>query len=57
MDDLVIHIDDNDVVKLAGYKFEALELVRDGSKSIVSKIVYEKKIFISFWFMALRNIP
>lgn len=48
MDDLVIHIDDNDVVKLAGYKFEALELVRDGSKSIVSKIVYEKKIFISF---------
>ena len=29
----VIHIDDSDIVKPDGYKFEALGLVRDGSKS------------------------
>ena len=38
----VIHIDDSDVVKPDGYKFEALGLVRDGSKSTVNKSVYEK---------------
>ena len=38
----VIHIDDSDVVKPDGYKFEALGLVRDGSKSTDSKTVYEK---------------
>lgn len=38
----VIHIDDSDVVKPDGYKFEALGLVRDGSKSTASKTVYEK---------------
>ena len=38
----VIHIDDSDVVKPDGYKFEALGLVRDGSKSTVKKSVYEK---------------
>ena len=38
----VIHIDDSDVVKPAGYKFEALGLVRDGSKSTGTKNVYEK---------------
>lgn len=32
----VIHIDDSDVVKPDGYKFEALGLVRDGSKSTAS---------------------
>ncbi len=38
----VIHIDDSDVVKPDGYKFEALGMVRDGSKSSHAKTVYQK---------------
>lgn len=38
----VIHVDDSDVIKPEGHKFEALGLVRDGSKSTDSKTVYEK---------------
>ncbi len=38
----VIHIDDSDVVKPDGYKFQDLGLVRDGSKSTEKKSVYEK---------------
>jgi len=38
----VIHIDDSDVVKPDGYKFQNLGLVRDGSKSTEKKNVYEK---------------
>ena len=38
----IIHIDDSDVVKPDGYKFEALGMVRDGSKSTDTKSVYEK---------------
>lgn len=38
----IIHIDDSDVVKPEGRKFEALGLVRDGSKSTNTKTVYEK---------------
>ena len=38
----VIHIDDSDVVKPDGYKFEALGLVRDGSESSNTKNVYKK---------------
>ena len=38
----VIHIDDSDIVKPDGYKFEALGMVRDGSKSTDTKSVYEK---------------
>lgn len=41
-DEPVIHIDDSDVVKPNGYKFEALGRVRDGSKSTNTKNVYEK---------------
>ena len=41
-DEPVIHIDDSDIVKPDGYKFEALGLVRDGSKSTATKNVYEK---------------
>lgn len=41
-DEPVIHIDDSDVIKPDGYKFEALGMVRDGSKSTNSKNVYEK---------------
>jgi hypothetical protein len=33
---------DSDVIKLDGYKFEALGTVRDGSKSSKNKNVYEK---------------
>lgn len=38
----VIHIDDSDIIKPDGYKFEALDRVRDGSKSTKSKNVLEK---------------
>ena len=38
----VILIDDSDVIKPEGYKFEALGIVRDGSKSTEKKSVYEK---------------
>lgn len=38
----VIHIDDSDVIKPEGRKFEALGLVRDGSRSTETKNVYEK---------------
>lgn len=41
-DEPVIHIDDSDVIKPKGYKFEALDTVRDGSKSTKNKNVYEK---------------
>lgn len=40
--DPVVHIDDSDVVKPEGHKFEPLGLVRDGSKSTDKKNVYEK---------------
>lgn len=38
----VIHIDDSDVTKPDGYKFEALGIVRDGSESTSAKNVYKK---------------
>ena len=38
----VIHIDDSDVVKPDGFKFESLGIVRDGSKSTSTKNVYKK---------------
>ena len=38
----VIPIDDSDVVKPAGYKLEALGIVRDGSESTSTKNVYKK---------------
>ena len=38
----VIHIDDSDVVKPEGYKFESLGIVRDGSESTSTKNVYKK---------------
>lgn len=41
-DEPVVHIDDSDIVKPDGRKFEALGLVRDGSKSTDTKNVYEK---------------
>ena len=41
-DEPVVHIDDSDIVKPDGRKFESLGLVRDGSKSTATKNVYEK---------------
>lgn len=38
----VIHIDDSDITKPDGYKFEALGIVRDGSESTKSKSVFKK---------------
>lgn len=38
----VIHIDDSDVVKPDGYKFESFGWVRDGSESSAAKNVYKK---------------
>ena len=38
----VIHIDDSNVVKPNGYKFESLGIVRDGSESTSTKNVYKK---------------
>ena len=38
----VVLIDDSDVVKPGGYKFEALGIVRDGSESTATKSVYKK---------------
>ena len=38
----VIHIDDSDIVKPDGYKFESLSIVRDGSESTSAKNVYRK---------------
>lgn len=41
-DEPVIYIDDSDVVKPDGYKFEALGIVRHGSESTTSKSVHKK---------------
>ncbi len=38
----MIHIDDSDVVKPDGFKFESLGIVRDGSESTSTKNVYKK---------------
>ena len=38
----VIHIDDSDVIKPDGYKFESLGIVRDGSESTTTKNIYKK---------------
>jgi len=41
-DEPIIHIDDSDVVKPDGHKFESLGIVRDGSESTLTKNVYKK---------------
>ena len=46
-DEPVVHIDDSDIVKPDGHKFEALGLVRDGSKSSASKNVCEKGYLVT----------
>ena len=42
LEDTVIHIDDSDVVKSSGYKFELLGIVRDGSANTSKKIFMKK---------------
>lgn len=51
----VIHIDDSDVAKPDGYKFEALGLVRDGSKSTASKTVYVKGYHVTEACVLTKN--
>ena len=41
-DEPVIYIDDSDVIKPGGHKFEALGIVRDGSASTSTKNIYKK---------------
>ena len=43
----VIHIDDSDVVKPEGHKFESLGWVRDGSESTATKNVYKRGYHIT----------
>ena len=57
-DDPIIHIDDSDIVKPDGYKFEALGLVRDGSKSTNTKTVYQKGYHVTeACFLTHNNHP
>lgn len=51
----VIHIDDSDIVKPDGYKFEALGMVRDGSKSSGTKNVYSKEYHVTEAYVLSRN--
>ena len=44
---LVIHIDDSEVVKPDGYKFESLGRVRDGSENTTTKNVYKKGYLVT----------
>jgi len=51
----VIHIDDSDVVKPDGYKFESLGLVRDGSESSATKNVYKKGYHVAEASVLTKN--
>ena len=51
----VIHIDDSDVVKPDGRKFESLGLVRDGSKSTNAKNVYERGYHVTEACVLTKN--
>ena len=54
-DEPVIHINDSDIVKPDGYKFEALGTVKDGSKSSGAKNVYEKGYHVTETCVLTRN--
>lgn len=47
-DEPVIHIDDSDVVKPDGYKFESIGIVRDGSESTSTKkaIMSQRHVYL-----------
>lgn len=51
----VVHIDDSDVVKPDGYKFEALGLVRDGSESTTTKNVVKKGYHVTEATVLTKN--
>ena len=51
----VIHIDDSDIVKPDGYKFESLGIVRDGSKSTDTKNIYEKGYHVTEACVLTKN--
>lgn len=51
----VIHIDDSDITKPDGYKFEALGIVRDGSESTSAKSVYKKGYHVTEACALLEN--
>lgn len=54
----VIHIDDSNVTKPDGYKFEALGIVRDGSESTSTKNVYKKGYHVTeACVLAANNHP
>ena len=54
-DQPVVHIDDSDVVKPDGYKFESLGWVRDGSKSTPAKSVFQKGYHVTEATVLTRN--
>jgi len=54
-DEPVVHLDDSDVVKPDGYKFEALGMVRDGSKSTDTKNVYKKGYHVTEACVLTKN--
>jgi len=51
----VIHIDDSDVGKPDGYKFESLGLVRDGSQSTATKNVFKKGYHVTEATVLAKN--
>ena len=51
----VIHIDDSDIVKPDGYKFESLGIVQDGSKSTDTKNIYEKGYHVTEACVLTKN--
>ena len=51
----VIHIDDSDIVKPDGYKFESLGRVRDGSESTNKKNVYQKGYLVTEATVLTKN--
>ena len=51
----VVLIDDSDVVKPDGYKFESLGIVRDGSESTEKKSVYKKGYHVTEAVTLTRN--
>ena len=54
----VIHIDDSDVIKSGGYKFESLGIVRDGSENTFAKNVYKKGYHVTeACFLTTGNHP
>lgn len=46
-EDAVVHIDDTDVIKPDGHHFEALGIVRDGSKSTGARNVFQKGYLVT----------